>query len=78
MSLVCNLKVVALSIRVDIPLLNIWGGHYIYTGFITGYLSADLAGNLQYYFLTIFRLEDVIIVYSIPDDFSYARLSQFL
>ena len=52
--LVWNLAVVALSIIVGITLLNISMDYYIYADFILGYFSANLAGNLQYYFLTVF------------------------
>ena len=48
--LVWNLTVVDLSIIAGITLLDIFGGCYIYTDFIPGYFSVNLAGNLQYYF----------------------------
>ena len=73
-----KLTLVDLNIRVGILLLNNVGGYYIYTEFIPGYFPANLAGNLQYYYLTIFVLEDVIIFYSILDGFSYSSLAQLL
>ena len=42
------------SIRLVIPLLNIFRDCYIYTEFTPGYFSAILAGYLQYNFLTVF------------------------
>ena len=38
---------VALSIRVGIPLLNTFGEYYIYKEFIPFYLPANLTENLQ-------------------------------
>ena len=76
--LVWNLTVVALSIIVGNPLLNILGGYFIYKYFIPEYFSANLAGNVRCLFLLFFTLGDVIIFYSIPDGLSYDRLAIFL
>ena len=75
---VWNVKVVALINIVGIPLLNIFGYYYIYTEFILGYFSANLAGNLQYRFLAVFYFSRSRTFYSLLYGFSYDRLSQLL